>query len=78
MQVTQTRAAEAAALNQLRQQWGVNHGGGREWFYVAPDQLNAFLTAFRGAIQPYRGNAGLGARGRLLRTHSSYNLRRRY
>ena len=62
VQVTRTREAEAAALHQLRQQWPHNFGGGREWFSVRPDQWNAFLAAFRGAIQPFQGNAG----GRLL------------
>ena len=55
IQVTRTRLAEAAALNQLRQRWGVNLGGGREWFQVNPDQWNAFLASFRGAIQQYQG-----------------------
>ena len=51
--VSQTRAAEAAALNAL-QQWAANLGGGREWFYVIPNEWNNFLAAFQGTIQQYR------------------------
>ena len=42
-----TRLAEAAALRQLRPQWGVNLGGGREWFHVPQNQWNNFLVAFQ-------------------------------
>ena len=72
-QVTRTRDAKTAALNQLRQLWGVNLGGGREWFHVTPNQWNNFLGVFQGAIQQYRPQHG----GQLRRTYTSYNLRRR-
>ena len=52
-------AAEAAALRALRQRgWGVNYGGGTEWFLVnlqngSPDWSN-FHHQFLNAIQQFR------------------------
>ena len=51
--VNQTQAAETAALNALRPNWGVNLGGGTEWFYVNLGNWNNFRNQFINAVQPY-------------------------
>ena len=55
--VTRTQDAENAAKLAL-QGWGVNQGGGTEWFYVPANQWQQFSNTFTNAIQNYVVNNG--------------------
>ena len=52
--VRATQAAENAAHAALAR-WHVNNGGGTEWFYVPPTQIQAFIRVYQAATQRYAG-----------------------
>ena len=49
-----TQAAENAAHAALAH-WHVKNGGGREWHYVPPAQLDDFINVYLAATHPFAG-----------------------
>ena len=77
--VTRTRLAEAAALNQLRPQWGVNYGGGREYGFVCLGTSGTtFLLYFKEPFGSIRetvvamDSGEIGHHRGIVSTHTGY------